>query len=112
MAPSFKAALLIFSFGGLALFAGLKGHTVALVGSLLVLVAVSMAYLWNRFVFSKLSLERTLNRRQGEFDSGYTMQLSVTNRKLLPLFGLRIEQTITPGLELGDPRKLVVVKDG
>lgn len=112
MAPSFKAALLILSFGVLTLYAGLQGQTVALVGALLVLVGVSMAYLWNRFVFAKLTLERTLNRRQGEFDAGFTMQLTVTNRKILPLFGLKIEHNLTPGLELGDSRKLVVVKDG
>lgn len=111
MNPKLKATLLILSFGVLALYAGLKGYTVALVGALLVLVAVSMAYLWNRCVFSKLALERTINRRQGEFDATFTMQLTVTNRKVLPLFGLKVEHQITPGLELGDPRKLIVVKD-
>lgn len=112
MGPKIKAAGLILSFSILALIAGLRGYTVAFIGALLVLIAVSMAYLWNRFVFSKLSLERSLNRRQGEFDSNFLMELTVTNRKVLPLFGLKIEHEITPGLELGDPRKLVVIKDG
>lgn len=112
MAPKFKAGLLIFSFGVLALIAGLRGYTVAFIGALLVLIAVSMAYVWNRFVFSKLTLIRNLNRRQGEFDSNFTMELTVTNRKILPLFGLKLENTISPGLELADPRKLVIIKDG
>lgn len=112
MADKFKRGLLLFCFGALALIAGLRGYKSVFVGALLVLVALGLAYIWNRFVFAKLTFERTLNRNRIEFDGTINMQLTATNRKLLPLFGLEIEDTISPGLKLADPDKLVEIKDG
>ncbi len=112
MGDRFKRGLLLLSFGVLALFAGLRGYTSVFMGSLLVLVAMGMAYLWNRFVFTRLSLERTLKRKQVEFDGTINMQLTATNRKILPLFGLKIEDTVSHGLKLEDSDKLVEIKDG
>ncbi len=112
MANRFKRGLLLLSFGFLALFAGLRGYTSVFIGSLLVLVAMGLAYLWNRCVFTRLSFNRTLNRTQVEFEGTINMQLTATNRKILPLFGLRVEDTISHGLKLADSDKLVEVKDG
>ncbi len=103
---------MLLSFGFLALFAGLRGYTSVFIGSLLVLVAMGLAYLWNRCVFTRLSFNRTLNRTQVEFEGTINMQLTATNRKILPLFGLRVEDTISHGLKLADSDKLVEVKDG
>ncbi|HHY10061.1 MAG TPA: DUF58 domain-containing protein [Firmicutes bacterium] len=90
------------SFAVLALYAGLRGQLVAFLGSLVMLTAIGSAYLWNRTVFKKLSVERTLNRERAEFDAVVTMDLGITNRKLLPLFGLKLENTFSHGLEFAD----------
>lgn len=112
MAPTFRTALLTALFGVVALVVGLRGLTVAFIGSLLVLVAMAMAYLWNRFVFSRLTVERAINRKHAEFDAPLTMQLGLTNRKLLPIFGLKVEHHVGPGLKIGEPRNLQVIKHG
>lgn len=103
---------MLLSFGALAIISGLRGYKSVFVGTLLVLVAMGMAYLWNRFVFAKLSFDRTLNRKEVEFDGTTNMQLTATNRKILPLFGLRIEDTISHGINLAESEKLVEIKDG
>lgn len=99
MGRRFVTTLLILSFGAVSLYVGLRGFTVALLGALLVLTAMGTAYIWNRFVFSKLTLERTLNRRHADFGVPVTMQLGVTNRKIFPLFGLKVRFTISSGLD-------------
>jgi uncharacterized protein (DUF58 family) len=106
MSRRFFTTLCILGFGATALYVGLRGYTVALLGALLVLLALGVAWIWNRFVFSKLVLERTLNRRLAEFDAPVTMHLGVTNRKLLPLFGLRVRFTVSSGLQW-DPSKVI-----
>lgn len=112
MARKFKTTFMALCFSGLALFAGLKGYTVAFIGALLVLLAIAMAFLWNHFVFSQLKIERKISRRQIEFGAPVTMQLRITNRKILPLFGLKVGQHISPGLHFGDSRHLLVIKEG
>jgi uncharacterized protein (DUF58 family) len=112
VADQFRRVLLLVSFGALALFTGLRGYTSVFVGALLVLVTMGLAYLWNRSVFTKLTFERTLNRTQVEYDGSIYMHLTAINRKILPIFGLRIEDTVTPGLKFANSENLVEVKDG
>ena len=94
----FGTNLLAFLFGGIALIVGLKGYTVALLGSLLVLLAMGFAWLWNHFVFAKLTLERTLSQSHTYFGRPVTMQLAITNRKVLPLFGLKVRFSVSTGI--------------
>lgn len=111
MNHNFKAVVLISLFGAIAAYTGLKGYSVAFIGTLFVLMAVVMAYLWNHLVFSKLILKREVSRKEAEFGAPVSMQLSVTNNKLLPLLGLQIEYHISSELELEPPGKLVKIKD-
>lgn len=112
MGRKLKTPFLVVSFAITSLIMGLRGLTVAFIGSLLILVAVGVAYLWNRFVFAKLSIERTISRKHSEFDAPLAMQIAISNRKLLPLFGLKVEYRFSSGLTLDDSRKLIAVKDG
>lgn len=111
MSRRFVTTVLVLSFGGAALYVGIRGYSVSLVGALLVLMAIGTAYVWNRFVFSKLTLERKVNRRHADFDAPVTMQLTVVNRKILPLFGLKTEFNVSEGLEF-EPPKVNEVKEG
>ena len=110
MSRSRFTPLLVSAFGAIALYMGLRGYTVALLGALLVLLAIGAAWIWNHFVFSKLGLERTLSRRWADFDMPITMHLGVSNRKALPLFGLKVRFTVSAGL-LWDPPQATEVKD-
>lgn len=110
MNRSFATTLLVSAFAAVALFVGLRGYTVALLGSLLILMAIGAAWTWNRFVFSKLVLERTLSRGKVDFGTPVHMHLTITNRKVLPLFGLRVSFGVSSGL-LWEPRKVTEVKE-
>ena len=107
-----RVLFLTFSFAALALFAGLRGYLTAFLAALLVFTAIGLAFVWNRFVFRKLHLKRSLNRTYAEFDSLITMELAITNRKVLPLLGLKLESTVTSGLEFADSRRLLTERDG
>lgn len=98
--------------GAAALAAGLKGHFPALAAAVLTLMALGLAYLWNRFVFRKLTVQRSLNRQFTEFDGEMTYTVTVTNRKLLPILGLRVEDSIPNGIEFADSSVLTIRKDG
>lgn len=110
MGRRFGTVFLLFVFGAAALFAGLRGFSTALLAALLVLLAAVTAYLWNHFVFSKLTLERRLSRRCADFDAPIALHLSVTNRKVLPLFGLGVKFSMTSGLQV-EPAHAVRVQE-
>ena len=93
MASRPASIFLIACFGAAALYTGLRGDTVPLLAALLVLVAAAAAYAWNHFVFAKLTLERKLNRRCADFDAPIVLRLSAANRKVLPIFGLKVNFT-------------------
>ncbi len=102
-------------FGGVlcaaALGAGLQGHFPAFLAAILTLVALSIAYFWNRSVFKKLTLERTLNRQFIEFEGEIAYTVTVTNKKLLPVFGLRVQDTIPHGIRFADTEVLTIRRD-
>ena len=110
MASRHASIFLIACFGAAALYTGLRGDTVPLLAALLVLVAAAAAYAWNHFVFAKLTLERKLNRRCADFDAPIVLRLSAANRKVLPIFGLKVNFTITSGLEV-EPAAAAAVHD-
>ncbi len=112
MNHTLKALILVSIFGVIAVFAGLKGHYVVFICTILVFISVVMTYLWYRLVFSNVLFERKLSHEEVEYGTSVSMILSISNNKMLPLFGLRIEYDVSAGLELDDPSKLIKIKDG
>lgn len=93
-----KLGLFTFSLGALSLVAGLRGAYVPFVVALLGLLGLGLTYLWQRRVFHKLDVTRTLSQHTVHWGQTVEYRLEVTNRKFLPVFGLEIKDEIPTGV--------------
>jgi len=80
---------------GLALFSAILGLALnqsgLLVLAILVLAAAATGWAWNRYVLHGINYQRSLSERRAFLGEELELSLEVTNRKLLPVPWLKIE---------------------
>lgn len=92
MSPGIKVFLTLTVIT--ALYAGSQGQGLAVFASMLIITAVVLAYLWNQYAFSRLTVERRISRRRVELGQEVQYELDITNDKVLPLLWLRIQDRV------------------
>ncbi|MFW6266140.1 MAG: DUF58 domain-containing protein [Halanaerobiales bacterium] len=60
---------------------------------------ILLARIWNKYVFHRLNIRRSVSRKRIAIGDKITYQLEIENKKLLPVPGLRIEDKVTGGVE-------------
>jgi len=101
----FNQTWLLIAFTALliGLAAGRPG--LAVLGTILV-SAIGVAWAWNHWALSGVEYRRRLSERRAFPGETIVLELSVANRKVLPLSWLRIEDECPPGLTVLDGEHL------
>lgn len=95
--------------GIIGFLAGVFGSSLLLVASLMTILIISLARLWNKYAFAKLSVKRSLSQQKVEFGQKMYYTIELENRKILPLLSLKFEDKISEGIKFVNQKVLTKV---
>lgn len=71
--------------------------------SILLFLTGAMARVWDYYLFNGVEYSRTLNRQRVFFGEEVTLEVQVTNKKLLPLPWFRVEEEVPESMVFSEP---------
>jgi len=97
MSAGVKAFL--FAAMVIGVYGGYQGQVLTVFASVLIAVALGLAFVWNKYAFYRLQVQRRISRRKAEFGQSVHYELEVVNDKFLPLLWLRVTDQVPAGLD-------------
>lgn len=93
----------------LALLAAYFNADLLLFSSLMGFILISLAYIWNRFVFAGLKIKKSLSKRKVDIGERVDYILEVENKKILPVLYLKVEDEASGGIQFANKSFMTVV---
>lgn len=90
----------------LLLIALFRGDRLLIFCVLLLWAIVLLIQLWNRYCFSKLTVQRSLSKTKIFLGEETQYIIEIENRKILPMFWLQINDRVTKGVDFPNPQML------
>ena len=94
-----RLTLFLFLTGLACFYSLIAGYTQVFYTSLISFMTIILAYIWNKYVFSRLTIERKLSKDKIFIGEKVYFEILIQNKKLLPIPFINIKEYVTDGIE-------------